>query len=263
MAIAGAAAAARQLGIALAAASEALGGESARERPERGVPPESEWRGRGDGGSATSEWHQLSGGQADSERGGQPAPDVGDLRTESRDSVPSRSSTGSRGPRPETAGRRRGWPRRQAAPLPPAVFEDSATAAEHLLRIPGMVLLVDGYNVTLAAWPGTAIPEQRRRLVDALSGLAARTGAEIQVVFDGAEQVEHRPRGLPPRSAVRVRFSPPDVDADDVLIDLCEVLPIGRPVTVATSDRRVQDEVRKRGGNVISTPQLLGVIAGR
>ena len=147
--------------------------------------------------------------------------------------------------------------------MPPAVFEDSATAAEHLLRIPGMVLLVDGYNVTLEAWPGTPIPEQRRRLVDALAGLAARTGAEIQVVFDGAEQVEHRARGLPPRSPVRVRFSPPEVDADDVLIDLCEVLPIGRPVTVATSDRRVQDEVRKRGGNVISTPQLLGVIAGR
>jgi predicted RNA-binding protein with PIN domain len=115
----------------------------------------------------------------------------------------------------------------------------------------------------MEAWPGVSMPEQRRRLVDALAGLAARTGAEIQVVFDGAEQVEHRARGLPPRSPVKVRFSPPDVDADDVLIDLCEVLPITRPVTVATSDRRVQDEVRRRGGNVISTPQLLGAIAAR
>ena len=39
-----------------------------------------------------------------------------------------------------------------------------------------MVLLVDGYNVTMQAWPDVPIPEQRRRLVDALAGLAARTG---------------------------------------------------------------------------------------
>jgi predicted RNA-binding protein with PIN domain len=59
---------------------------------------------------------------------------------------------------------------------------------------------------------------------------------------------------------VRLQFSPPDVDADEVIIEMAEQLPSTRPVTVATSDRRVQDEVRRRGANVITTPQLLGLL---
>ncbi len=154
-------------------------------------------------------------------------------------------------------------PERRPSPLPPAVFEDSPEAALHLLRVPSMMLLVDGYNVSLAAWPELPIPEQRRRLVDALAGLAARTGVDAQVVFDGAEQAEPRSGALAPRSAVRVRFSPPEVEADEVLIELIDVLPLNRPVTVATSDRRVQGEVRRRGANVISTAQLLAAMTGR
>jgi len=119
------------------------------------------------------------------------------------------------------------------AMLEPALAQP---AAEHLVRVPGMILLVDGYNVSLQAWPDVPIPEQRRRLVDALSAVAARTGVDAQVIFDGAEQPEPRSSGLPPRSAVRVRFSPPDVDADEVLIELTEELPPARPVTVATSE---------------------------
>jgi predicted RNA-binding protein with PIN domain len=156
--------------------------------------------------------------------------------------------------------RPRRQPRRQPASLPPAVFEDSPEAAEHLVRVPQMMLLVDGYNVSLQAWPDVPIPEQRRRLVDALTGLAARTSVAIHIVFDGAEQPEPRPSFLPPRSPVRLQFSPPDVDADEVIIEMAEQLPSTRPVTVATSDRRVQDEVRRRGANVITTPQLLGLL---
>ena len=59
---------------------------------------------------------------------------------------------------------------------------------------------------------------------------------------------------------LRVRFSPPDVDADEVLIELVDLFPAHRPVLVATSDRRVQGEVRRRGANVISTGQLLGLL---
>jgi predicted RNA-binding protein with PIN domain len=155
----------------------------------------------------------------------------------------------------------RGRPgRRVPVALPRAVFEDSPAAAEHLVRVPGIQLLVDGYNVTLRAWPEVPIPEQRRRLADALAELAARTGVFVQVIFDGAEQPE--PVAMPgrPRTQVRLRFSPPDVEADEVLIELVDTLPVQQPVLVATSDRRVQDEVRRRGANVISTGQLLGLL---
>ena len=46
----------------------------------------------------------------------------------------------------------------------------------------------------------------------------------------------------------------------DVILGLVDTVPIHRPVVVATGDRRVQDEARKRGASVISSDQLLNVI---
>jgi predicted RNA-binding protein with PIN domain len=127
------------------------------------------------------------------------------------------------------------------------------------VRVPGVVLVVDGYNVSLSGWPDLPLPEQRRRLVDALVGLAARTGADTRVVFDGAENAMP---GIVPTTAkaVHVTFSPPGVEADEVMIDLVGQLPPNRPVVVATSDRRVQHDVGRAGANVISTEQLLTVL---
>jgi predicted RNA-binding protein with PIN domain len=145
------------------------------------------------------------------------------------------------------------------AALPPATFADSVEAADHLVRLPGVVVLVDGYNVAMLRWPEQAVAEQRRRLVDSLGELAARTGAEVQVVFDGAEQVE--PPAVPgPRRPVRVSFSPPGTEADDVIIERTADLPVHRPVVVVSSDQRVQRGAAANGANVISSPQLLAVM---
>lgn len=151
--------------------------------------------------------------------------------------------------------------RRRPAPLPPAVFEDSVQAAAHLVRVPHVLVLVDGYNASMSIWPGVAPEQLRQRLVDALSELSARTGAEVHVVFDGAELGGSvaRPGG---RLPVRVTFSPPDVEADDVILEMVEAVPVDRPVVVASSDRRVQDGARSRGANVVSSPQL-GELLGR
>lgn len=150
--------------------------------------------------------------------------------------------------------------RRRPASLPPAVFDDSFEAAEHLMRLAGMLLVVDGYNVTISSWPHLELPRQRQRLVDALAELAIRTGTSVDVVFDG---VDAGGRIRPPAAArhrVRVTFSPEGVDADDVIIDLVDRLDPSQPVVVATDDRRVRDDVARRGGNVISVPQLLAVL---
>jgi len=48
-------------------------------------------------------------------------------------------------------------------PLPPGIFDDSVEAAEHLVRVPGVVLLVDGYNVSQLGWADLPIAEQRQR----------------------------------------------------------------------------------------------------
>lgn len=150
-------------------------------------------------------------------------------------------------------------PRRQPQSLPPAVFEDSPEAAAHLVR-GGVLLLVDGYNLSLFAWPELPLPAQRHRLTTALAELAFRTGASVRVVFDGDEQVAYPETRGGVRTPVRVQFSTPGVDADEVIIGLVEDHPPDRAVVVATNDRRVQDEVRRRGANVITTPQLLGLL---
>lgn len=147
---------------------------------------------------------------------------------------------------------------RVAARLPTGMFDDGADAALFLLRLPAAVLVVDGYNVSLTGWPDQALPVQRRRLVDALRNLQARTGAEPIVVFDGAE-AQSGPSASLPRS-VQVRFSPPGISADDVVVAMVDQLPEDRPVVVASSDREVRDGARARGANTISAGQLVALL---
>jgi rRNA-processing protein FCF1 len=62
---------------------------------------------------------------------------------------------------------------------------------------------------------------------------------------------------------VRVRWSPPGIEADDVLLELVETLPVHRPVVVVTNDRRVRTGARVRGANVLSSDQLLVLLGQR
>lgn len=150
-------------------------------------------------------------------------------------------------------------PRRRPAGLPPAVFDDTTEAAAHLVRVPGALVLVDGYNAAKALWPAEAPLELRERLIDALSELVARTGASVHVVYDGADLGLPASRPVSTRG-VRVSFSPADVEADDEILDLVDAEPVERTIVVATSDRRVQDGARRRGANVISSTQLASVV---
>jgi predicted RNA-binding protein with PIN domain len=145
--------------------------------------------------------------------------------------------------------------------LPGGLLDDSVAAAEHLLRTPDAVLVVDGYNVTMTGWPGLGAAEQRRRLVALLSDLAARTCTRVELVFDGAEV---DPGAVtvpaPARRWVRVRFSPPDIEADDVVLDLVAQLPAGRPVIVVSSDNWVREGARRGGANLLYSRQLLDTL---
>jgi predicted RNA-binding protein with PIN domain len=139
------------------------------------------------------------------------------------------------------------------------VFDDSVEAAEHLVRVPGAVMLVDGYNVSMTGWPEAGASEQRRRLVAALGELAARTATPVEVVFDGAE-VDAPPVRGSGRQLVRVRFSSPGVEADDVVLDLAGRLPAATPVIVASSDKRVRDGARRLGANLLHAHQLIALL---
>jgi predicted RNA-binding protein with PIN domain len=165
-------------------------------------------------------------------------------------------------PAPAPGGHDDSGARRVPLSLPGGVFDDSVEAADHLLRTPGVILIVDGYNVSMTGWPDAGAAEQRRRLVAALHDLAARTSTPSEVVFDGAE-VEALAVPAPRRQLVRVRFSPPGVEADDVVIDLAGRLPAATPLVVASSDNRVREGARRLGANVIHSRQLVELLARR
>src|SRR5690606_10654667 len=104
--------------------------------------------------------------------------------------------------------------------LPAGVLDGTVEAAAHLVSQPGVLVLVDGYNVTKLGWPALDLPHQRDALVNRLRALVAAGGAEIWVVFDGAGVEAPRAPGRP--GDVQVRFSPPGVDADDEILALID-----------------------------------------
>jgi len=123
---------------------------------------------------------------------------------------------------------------------------DDPALVRELLGLPRLHLIVDGYNVTRAEWDDVTLEAQRNRLLRGLAPLAAQSGAEITVVFDGTN-AESRPLVQRPRG-VRVLFSPRGVLADDVIRDLVAAEPPGRPVGVVTSDQEVVRDVLGRPG---------------
>jgi predicted RNA-binding protein with PIN domain/FtsZ-binding cell division protein ZapB len=150
---------------------------------------------------------------------------------------------------------------RIAAGLPaPAAAERTTDPARLTLwaGLPGAHLIVDGYNVTKTGFPELVLADQRERLVRHLAAFGARTSAEVTVVFDGAAVATSRPiaRG------VRVLFSPPGVQADDVIADLVRAEPIGRIVIVVSTDRRVADDAVDAGARSTPSAVLLTAIGG-
>ncbi len=157
--------------------------------------------------------------------------------------------TGQREPAP------RRTPRRLPVRLERGAVDGTPEAVDQLLRVPGAVVLVDGYNLSMASSPNLPIAVQRDQVVNLLTSAHARTGAEIHVVFDGGD-VGERPSVQAP-FGIRVHFSPSGVEADDVLIELVPSIDSDRAVVVVSSDARVRDGVRRFGANVVRSEDLL------
>ncbi|HET7531226.1 MAG TPA: NYN domain-containing protein [Mycobacteriales bacterium] len=142
-----------------------------------------------------------------------------------------------------------------AGPGAGSIATDDPAGVDALLSLPNAHLIVDGYNVTKTGYPDVTLEDQRSRLVAALAALAARTGAEVTCVFDGAEVQVRVPAAALRR--VRVRFSPAGQSADELIRRLVRAEPAGRPVTVVTSDREVVDGVRRAGARTLTSRALL------
>ncbi|SCL18051.1 Predicted RNA-binding protein containing a PIN domain [Micromonospora pallida] len=148
-----------------------------------------------------------------------------------------------------------------AAPAGPAARArdtDDPARLDQLLALPKAHLVVDGYNVTKRGFGEMSLEQQRKRLITGLGGIAAQTGDEVTVVFDGAERIH----GLPPSPrGVRVLFSRKGETADDLIRRLVRAEPPGRPVVVVSSDREVADGVRRHGAYPLGADALLRRLA--
>ncbi len=127
-------------------------------------------------------------------------------------------------------------------------------ALDRLLGLPNVHVVIDGYNVTKTGYGDLPLIEQRSRLIGSLAPLAAQSGAEITVAFDGAA----RPAVQPPAPrGVRVLFSAADEIADDLIRRLVSAEPPGRAVVVVTSDRQVVSDTGRDGAWAVPSAVLL------
>ncbi|MBR7832166.1 NYN domain-containing protein [Actinospica durhamensis] len=132
---------------------------------------------------------------------------------------------------------------------------DDPALLDAMLALPRAHLIVDGYNVTKTGFPTLSLHEQRIRLLKGLGGIAARTGAEITCVFDGAELAGPVP--VPPHKGVRVLFSKGGEIADALIRRLVAAEPQGRPLIVVSSDKEVADGVRRSGARPVPSSMLV------
>lgn len=139
-------------------------------------------------------------------------------------------------------------------------LENSPEGILQALRTPGVMVLVDGYNVAMQAWPQLGKAAQRDSLIRFSSNLAARTAAEFHLVFDGVGDGE-RP-SVSTALAVRLHFSPDDTEADDVILEMLDCAP-SRPAVVVSSDNRVRAGARARGALSLSSAEVIAFANSR
>jgi hypothetical protein len=151
-----------------------------------------------------------------------------------------------------------GAPARRTVPTcPPGMRSDTPEALDAMLRTRGVVLVVDGYNVSMAGWPGASAAEQRDLLVSGLSALHLRLRCDSVAVFDGADVEGVQP---PRRPGVRIVFSAAGEGADPVVVREAAGPAPGVPVVVASSDAWVRRESERTGAVVVPGPTLLEVL---
>ncbi len=184
------------------------------------------------------------------------------VEDEAEGSAPVESALGNRPMSARTAAGRSApagrAPVRRPVPIPAGMFDDTTATAEYLVRLADVRLLIDGYNVSKQGWPDLTLALQRRRLLDVLVSLQARTGARPEVVFDGVDTDEVAHRELPHR--LLVQFTGSGVEADDRLLEMIGQVPQSHPVVVVSSDRRVREGARQRGANLLHAAQLLALL---
>jgi predicted RNA-binding protein with PIN domain len=151
--------------------------------------------------------------------------------------------------------------RREPLPVPGGRTADDPETLKTWAAAPGVMVLVDGYNVTKhpQGFPDHSLEDQRTVLLVRCRALVRR-GTEIVVVFDGAE-VGPVPTARVAVNGVKVVFTDADRTADDEIIARVNAAPPQQHVVVVSSDNEVRTRAAKLGANVVRAPALLALDA--
>lgn len=114
-----------------------------------------------------------------------------------------------------------------------------------------MTLLIDGHNL-IGVMPGIdlADPDDEWQLLQRLRPYAAAKRQPLTVVFDSG--IGPTPQWRLSDGGVTVRFAPPGVEADAIILQLLRASPQPGAVTVITNDQGLAGRVRSAGGQVRS-----------
>jgi predicted RNA-binding protein with PIN domain len=153
--------------------------------------------------------------------------------------------------------------RREPLAVPGGRGADDAETLAAWMAADGVLVLVDGYNVTKhpLGFPDRGLEDQRTLLLDLCRRLARRFAAAVTVVFDGGT-VEPMPTRLP-LGPVEVVFTDEGRTADDEIVARTNATPPERPVVVVSSDNELRERVAALGANVSRSPALLGLAGAR
>lgn len=149
--------------------------------------------------------------------------------------------------------------RREPLPVPGGLAADDPETLAAWLAAPDVLVLVDGYNVTKheRGFPDRSLEDQRTLLLDLCRRLARRWGAEITVVFDGAN-VAPVPTRLP-LGPIGMVFTDAGRTADDEIVARVNAAPSDRPVVVVSSDNELRERSAALGASVSRATALLGL----
>ncbi|NWF70520.1 MAG: NYN domain-containing protein [Chloroflexi bacterium] len=124
-----------------------------------------------------------------------------------------------------------------------------------------MPYLIDGHNL-IGQMPDIRLndPNDEARLVQKLSGFAARTGKRCVVIFD---------HGLPggksrlSNGMVEARFASYPGEADDLMLKRIATTRDSRNWSVVSSDTRVLEAARAKGMNTLRADQFVQLMLGK
>jgi predicted RNA-binding protein with PIN domain len=141
--------------------------------------------------------------------------------------------------------------------MPAGLSADRPDGVLALLRVPEILLLVDGYNVTKDARgrPASPLAEQRAWLLRVLEAVSTRFGCRPVLVFDGTDAAA---TAAPASRCVVPIFTSGDETADDRIVILLE----GRdgPAVVVTSDGQLSERCRAVGADVVRSDVFLAAV---